>query len=105
MGEPVKIETLARQLIRLHGLRPGTDIAIRYSGLRPGEKLYEEIFYDAEQVSTTAADGVLATFDPAPDWRDLAPLIDSLLQAAGLQDEASTLRQLHALEPAFTRVA
>ncbi len=105
MGEPVKIEALARQLIRLHGLRPGNDIAIRYSGLRPGEKLYEEIFYDAEQVSATAADGVLATFDPAPGWEDLSPQIDDLLKAAACQDEAGALIRLHALEPAFTRIA
>jgi FlaA1/EpsC-like NDP-sugar epimerase len=42
MGEPVKIDTLARNLIKLSGLRPDIDVKIEYTGLRPGEKLYEE---------------------------------------------------------------
>src|SRR6185503_19691424 len=45
MGKPVKIIELARQMIRLAGLRPDVDVAIAYTGLRPGEKLYEELFH------------------------------------------------------------
>jgi len=49
MGEPVQIKTLAEQLIRLSGLEPGRDIQIVYTGLRPGEKLYEELLYRQER--------------------------------------------------------
>ncbi len=53
MGELVRIEELATNLILLSGLRPGEDIHIQYTGLRPGEKLYEELHLDTEHTCTT----------------------------------------------------
>ena len=69
MGKPVKIVDLARQMIRLAGRRPETDVEIRFTGLRPGEKLYEELFHGREPPVPTAHPGLLMaaprTADPA----------------------------------------
>lgn len=59
MGEPVKIAELARRMIILSGLKPNVDIKIAYTGLRPGEKLFEELFSDREKLSGTDAKSVL----------------------------------------------
>ena len=53
MGEPMKIDTLARNLIKLSGLRPDVDIQVEYTGLRPGEKLFEEKLMAEEGMKTT----------------------------------------------------
>jgi FlaA1/EpsC-like NDP-sugar epimerase len=103
MGQPVKIDDLARQLIRLHGLEPGRDIEIRYSGLRPGEKLYEEIFYGAETVAPTTVDGVMSAVEALPSWAELGGRIEALGAAATARDEARVLALLKALVPDFRR--
>ena len=103
MGEPVRIDRLARQLIQLHGLRPDADIAIEYVGLRPGEKLAEEIFYDAETVRPTAADGVLCAHDETPAFAALQDALDAVMQTAAERDETAVIAALQALEPAFRR--
>ncbi len=54
MGQPVKISEMAETLIRLHGYEPYRDIEIKYTGIRPGEKLHEELFYNTDHVATTA---------------------------------------------------
>jgi FlaA1/EpsC-like NDP-sugar epimerase len=59
MGEPVRIVDLATDLIRLSGLEVGTDIEIRFTGTRPGEKLYEELFFDSENAVATGHPKVL----------------------------------------------
>jgi O-antigen biosynthesis protein WbqV len=71
MGEPVKILDLARQMIRLVGLKPDQDVKIVFTGIRPGEKLHEALFHDAEKVEPTKAKGILLA---APRTADLAVL-------------------------------
>ena len=58
MGEPVVIAQMAETLIRLHGLEPHRDVPIVYTGIRPGEKLFEELFYDPDRVDRTAHDKI-----------------------------------------------
>ncbi|MDR3136931.1 MAG: polysaccharide biosynthesis protein [Coriobacteriales bacterium] len=65
MGEPIKIDDLARKLIRLSGLEPDTDIVITYTGLRPGEKLHEELVMSEETtLPTNVADILISTSKP-----------------------------------------
>ncbi len=65
MGEPIRIADLAAHLIRLSGLEPGKDIAIEFCGLRPGEKLHEELWYSDETLSRTSHDKVMVVQSPA----------------------------------------
>lgn len=81
MGEPVRVADLAKDLIRLSGLEAGTDIEIRYTGARPGEKLYEELFFDAEHAEPTSHPKVLRAKNAALD-ADTARLVDHLIEAA-----------------------
>jgi len=59
MGDPVKITHLAEEMIRLSGLKVGIDISIEYTGLRPGEKLYEELLADGETTNPTSHSKIL----------------------------------------------
>lgn len=101
MGDPVRIDDLARQLIRLNGLTPDDDVAVAYTGLRPGEKLSEEIFYAAEDVRPTAVDGVLTAVDAVPPWSEMQAGVDALVAAARARSDEAVMAALKALEPAF----
>jgi FlaA1/EpsC-like NDP-sugar epimerase len=71
MGEPVKITYLAEQLIRLSGKVPGRDIQIVYTGLRPGEKLFEELFHELEPYEQTQHEKIFLAHPRQADWEDL----------------------------------
>lgn len=88
MGEPVKIIDLARQMIRLAGYRPGKDIAIEITGLRPGEKLFEEIMTSAEAPSRTEADGVFLASPRLIDYALISRALNELEGAARAGDGA-----------------
>jgi FlaA1/EpsC-like NDP-sugar epimerase len=72
MGEPVKITYLAEQLIRLSGKEPGKDIQIVYTGLRPGEKLFEELFHELEPYENTQHEKIFLAHPRPADWDDLS---------------------------------
>lgn len=71
MGEPVKIVDLAKDLIRLSGFEPFVDIDIQYTGIRPGEKLYEELLTNEEGISATKHDRIFIGRPAELDWRDM----------------------------------
>lgn len=71
MGEPVKISYLAEQMIRLAGKEPGKDIMIEYTGLRPGEKLYEELFHESEQLASTEHEKLFKAKFRELNWEEL----------------------------------
>ena len=116
MGAPVRIADLARDLIRLSGLEPGRDIEIQYTGLRPGEKLFEELFGADEVYEQTRhekifvyrnghTDGAVgALTDPGPASPDASRLwgkIDALILAAQQGDAAEVRSRLGALVPEY----
>lgn len=78
MGESIKISYLAEQLIRLAGKEPGKDIAIEYIGLRPGEKLYEELFHPSEHLEETEHEKLFKASFRELDWHDLTEVMHLL---------------------------
>jgi FlaA1/EpsC-like NDP-sugar epimerase len=102
MGEPVKIVYLAEQMIRLSGKVPGKDIAIEFVGLRPGEKLYEELFHDEEQLIKTGF-SKLSLAKARVYNNDLwLKQIQALAIACQGQDQQSILNLLKNLVPEFS---
>jgi len=87
MGEPVLIARLARQLIRLRGMKPGEDIRIDYTGLRPGEKLHESLAHAFEQAEPAGPEGVLRITTPPLDLSGMDAAFEDLYAAARERDE------------------
>ncbi len=102
MGEPVKILDLAKRMIEAAGLTPGKDIEIRFTGLRPGEKLFEEVFLDTDKLVATGADGVLLASPAMIDLPLLNPRLAEVVKAAREGDRKSLDAAVHALVPEFS---
>ncbi|MFO7831129.1 MAG: nucleoside-diphosphate sugar epimerase/dehydratase [Desulfuromonadaceae bacterium] len=103
MGEPVKILHLAEELIRLSGKKPYEDIDIEFTGLRPGEKLFEELLLDGEGIKGTRHEKICVARCVVDDVSQLHALIAELHNAARLMDLAEVLRILELIVPEFTR--
>ncbi len=99
MGQPVRILDLARQMIRLAGLTPEVDIPITYTGLRPGEKLYEELLHDGETPRPTPIAGVNLAAPRVIDHDLLSAQVEQLAAAAAARDTERTLALIRHLVP------
>ena len=101
MGEPVKITELAENLIRLSGYIPGKDIEIKYTGLRPGEKLYEEILLDEEGIKKTDSEKIFIGEPIKTDKEKLVKSLESLRIAAKDNDKKKIEKLIGEIVPTF----
>lgn len=101
MGEPVKIVNLARQMIRLAGLRPDEDIAITYTGLRPGEKLFEELFHGNEAPVPTDFAGLKMAIPRYADYDQIHGCIEGIAQACSVGNIELAIKILKEIVPEF----
>jgi FlaA1/EpsC-like NDP-sugar epimerase len=101
MGEPVKIRYLAEQMIRLTGQVPGRDVQIIYTGLRPGEKLFEELFHPQENYRDTAHAKIFLAQHRSVGWDMLNAQFVRAAQAVADDDEAALERVVSAFIPDF----
>jgi FlaA1/EpsC-like NDP-sugar epimerase len=101
MGEPVKVDYLARQLIRMSGLIPGRDIDIVYTGLRPGEKLDEELFHYDEKLAETTHDKIRLAESRSVDPEKIKEGIEKLIEASRKADSLAMNEILKHLVPEY----
>lgn len=101
MGEPVKIRYLAEQMIQLAGKKVNEDVEIVYTGLRPGEKLYEELFHENEHLTATQHAKILQAYHREIAWEELVSILDSIGVASEQMDEEALLMLLAQLVPEY----
>jgi FlaA1/EpsC-like NDP-sugar epimerase len=97
MGEPVKIVDMAKDLIRLSGFEPDADIQIEFTGLRPGEKLFEELIIEGEGIVPTSHHKILALHGHGCNFDLINGHLDQLNQSAASQDGATIIRLLKSI--------
>ena len=102
MGKPMRIVDLARDLIRLSGLEPDKDIPIQFIGLRPGEKLYEELITEGEGIVATDHEKILVLHGNAHNRDALNTQIDELFAVADTYDAAAIKEKLREIVPEYT---
>ena len=101
MGEPVRIADLARRMIQLSGLKEGKDIEIKYTGLRPGEKLYEEVLSNKENTKETPHEKIRVASVREYAYGDVCRHIDRLSELSKAVEILPMVREMKAFVPEF----
>jgi FlaA1/EpsC-like NDP-sugar epimerase len=101
MGELIRIADLAANMIRLAGLEPNEDIEIRYTGLRPGEKLYEEVISEGERIAPTSHEKIKVFRGEAAQHAAIEEWVARAWQVVEMRDEAGAVALLKELAPEF----
>lgn len=101
MGEPVKILDLAKRMIKLSGFEPNLDIKIIYTGLRPGEKLYEELLSDDAKTLATHNEKILISKDPNMEFEDIEKYTNQIVKAALRREKIQVVQILKEIVPEF----
>jgi FlaA1/EpsC-like NDP-sugar epimerase len=101
MGEPVRILDLATRMIKLSGYEPHIDIKIIYTGLRPGEKLYEELLSDDATTLPTHHEKILISKDPDMLFDEIESLTNQIIRAALRREKVEVVQLLKSIVPEF----
>jgi FlaA1/EpsC-like NDP-sugar epimerase len=101
MGQPVKILDLAIRMIKLYGYEPHLDIPINYTGLRQGEKLYEELLSDVTTTLPTSHKKILISKDPCRAFSEIDKMTIDIIKAAIRKDKMEVVRHLKIIVPEF----
>jgi FlaA1/EpsC-like NDP-sugar epimerase len=101
MGEPIKILDLAKKMIRLAGLTPGKDIELRFTGLRPGEKLFEELLNKEEEVIPTHNKKILIAKVMEYDFERVSESINTLIDLAKVNNDEDVVKQMKRIVPEY----
>ncbi len=102
MGTPVKIMNMARDMIRLHGLEPDVDIKIEVIGLRPGEKLFEELYSEKEKLKITTHEKIMVLNSTKCDLKRLNGHLETLEQLAGEYEQEGLIKEMMAVLPDYS---
>ncbi len=101
MGAPVKIKDLAIKMIKLSGFEPEIDIKLKYTGLRPGEKLYEELLSDGTKNLPTPHEKIMVSMDPHMEFEEIEGLANIITKAALRRDQIEVVKLLKKIVPEF----
>ncbi|MBI5586259.1 MAG: polysaccharide biosynthesis protein [Deltaproteobacteria bacterium] len=101
MGRPVRIVDLAKDLIRFHGLEPEKDIELQFTGLRPGEKLYEELITEGEGIEPTSHESIMVLQGNHCDALTINRRVDELLAIAATYDSTAIKRKMQEIVPEY----